>query len=126
MNDLLEKVKAAGGIFECETVTQRTETALKNDNVFRHILEYGNDEDFVPAPAKEPTDHAAGTFARIEVLRKRLEAGEHIWHPDDRRDYSGIDAKNEKLGASTSQLGRTREGKVIPRTVKSRGGLPIE
>ncbi len=42
------------------------------------------DEPFesMTTPAR-PTKHLPGTNAKIEVLRRRLERGELLWHPDD-------------------------------------------
>jgi hypothetical protein len=37
-----------------------------------------------------PTDAPSGTSSKIEVLRKRLESGQPLWHPDDRVDYRGL------------------------------------
>jgi hypothetical protein len=55
-------------------------------------LEYGHDEDFMPEPCSEfePTDAPAGSEAKIEVLRERVQRGMPLWHEQDRRDYSGL------------------------------------
>ena len=61
-------------------------------NVFEAILKYGHDEDFAPDSSEcfEPTDAPAGSDAKIEVLRQRVESGVPLWHNDDRMDYSGL------------------------------------
>jgi hypothetical protein len=61
-------------------------------NVFEAIIKYGHDEDFAPASSSEfePTDAPAGSAAKIEVLRRRVEQGQPLWHADDRMDYSGL------------------------------------
>jgi hypothetical protein len=61
-------------------------------NVFEAILKYGHDEDFDPfVDAKFlPTDAPAGSQEKIEVLRRRVELGQPLWHNDDRVDYSGL------------------------------------
>jgi hypothetical protein len=61
-------------------------------NVFQAILKYGHDEDFVPQETEEfePTDAPAGSMAKIETLRKRVELGLPLWHDSDRVDYSGL------------------------------------
>lgn len=61
-------------------------------NVFEAILEYGHDEDFVPHETDEfsATDAPAGSDAKIEILRKRVEMGEPLWHELDREDYAGL------------------------------------
>ena len=61
-------------------------------NVFEAILRYGHDEDFVPNEDNnfEPTDAPAGSADKIEVLRRRVELGQPLWHRTDRVDYSGL------------------------------------
>lgn len=61
-------------------------------NVFEAILECGHDEDFAPAETEDfrPTDAAAGSRAKIEILAERVKNGVPLWHPDDRGDYSGL------------------------------------
>ena len=64
----------------------------KINNVFEAILKYGHDEDFAPAESSSfnPTDAPAGSPAKIEELRKRVELGLPLWHNSDRLDYSGL------------------------------------
>lgn len=61
-------------------------------NVFEAILRYGHDEDFVPNEDNgfEATDAPAGSPDKIEVLRRRVELGQPLWHTTDRVDYSGL------------------------------------
>lgn len=61
-------------------------------NVFEAILEYGHDEDFVPHESGDfsATDAPAGSDAKIEILRKRVEMGQPLWHGRDREDYAGL------------------------------------
>ena len=61
-------------------------------NVFEAILKYGHDEDFAPAESSEfvPTDAPAGSAEKIEILRRRIELGQPLWHVQDRTDYSGL------------------------------------
>lgn len=61
-------------------------------NVFEAILKYGHDEDFSPDTGDHfrPTDAPAGSDAKIEVLRRRIEQGVPLWHRNDRMDYSGL------------------------------------
>ena len=61
-------------------------------NVFEAILRYGHDEDFVPHEDNEftATDAPAGSPEKIEVLRRRVELGQPLWHGTDRVDYSGL------------------------------------
>ena len=61
-------------------------------NVFEAILEYGHDEDFVPQESDgfSATDAPAGSDEKIEILRKRVEMGQPLWHDLDREDYAGL------------------------------------
>ncbi len=61
-------------------------------NVFEAILKYGHDEDFDPEVNANflPTDAPAGSAEKIEILRRRVERGQPLWHRDDRVDYAGL------------------------------------
>ena len=62
------------------------------NNVFEAILRFGHDEDFAPEEKDGfmPTNAAAGSDAKIEILRRRIEMGVPLWHNNDRVDYSGL------------------------------------
>lgn len=64
----------------------------KRFNVFDAIIKYGHDEDFSPDTAEDfrCTNAPAGSPAKIEVLRRRIELGLPLWHEEDRVDYSGL------------------------------------
>ncbi len=65
----------------------------KVSNVFEAILKYGHDEDFAPAVESEafcPTDAPAGSQAKIDAMRRRVELGLPLWHESDRHDYTGL------------------------------------
>jgi hypothetical protein len=64
----------------------------KINNVFEAILKYGHDEDFAPNVENgfSCTDAPAGSAAKIEILRRRVEKGQPLWHGEDRADYSGL------------------------------------
>jgi len=61
-------------------------------NVHEAILKYGHDEDFNPIEDATflPTDAPAGSQEKIDVLRRRVELGQPLWHEGDRVDYSGL------------------------------------
>lgn len=62
-------------------------------NVFDAINKFGHDEDFVPDQEHNefrPTNAPAGSNAKIEILRRRVELGLPLWHELDRFDYSGL------------------------------------
>jgi hypothetical protein len=64
----------------------------KVHNVFEAILKYGHDEDFLPCEDGQfqPTNAPAGSPDKIELLRRRVEFGQPLWHDKDRSDYSGL------------------------------------
>lgn len=64
----------------------------KVSNVFEAILKYGHDEDFVPDEGDtfDATDAPAGSDAKIELLRSRVQSGQPLWHNADRCDYTGL------------------------------------
>ena len=64
----------------------------KINNVFEAILKYGHDEDFAPSEDNgfESTEAPAGSAEKIEILRRRVEQGQPLWHGEDRADYSGL------------------------------------
>ena len=61
-------------------------------NVFEAILKYGHDEDFLLETDEQflRTDAPAGSDEKIEILRRRVELGQPLWHDSDRVDYSGL------------------------------------
>jgi len=69
---------------------QTPETPLSN--VFEAILRDGDDTNFVPKEdaSFQPTDAAAGSRQKMEVLRRRLEMGLPLFHAEDRADYGGL------------------------------------
>ena len=42
------------------------------------------DDGFEPTRMPEPTDAAPGTWSKVEILAARLQAGEELWHPEDK------------------------------------------
>jgi hypothetical protein len=66
----------------------------KVGNVFEAILRYGHDEDFFPEGGDDLTQPMPlpATEEKIEVLRKRVELGQPLWHMEDRKDYAGLTA----------------------------------
>ncbi len=67
-------------------------TTAKPKNVFEALLKLGHDEDFTPLANASflPTDAPPGSPEKVEILRKRAELGQPLWHNDDRVDYSGL------------------------------------
>lgn len=61
-------------------------------NVFDAIVRDGHEENFVPMEDDSfvPTDLAAGSRDKIELLRRRVEMGVPLWHELDRSDYEDL------------------------------------
>lgn len=53
--------------------------------VYTDLIIYGHDEDFQPVPASASTDAVAGSAEKSEVMRRRAELGQDLWHPGDNR-----------------------------------------
>lgn len=49
----------------------------------RKAVEHTLDDDFEPSGYGSPTDARPGSWEKLEVLAQRVEAGLHLWHPDD-------------------------------------------
>lgn len=47
------------------------------------LLGDAGDMAFEPKPAKQSTEARPGSDEKVEVLRRRVEQGEELWHPDD-------------------------------------------
>ncbi len=55
------------------------------DSVLHHLRVYRTDIGFTPQSLPMPTEAPPGTPEKLAVLMARLEAGEQLHHPDDRR-----------------------------------------
>jgi hypothetical protein len=71
---------------------ERMASIVNVKNVFEAVLKYGHDEDFDPIADENfmPTDAPAGSEEKVEVLRRRVQFGQPLWHDDDRVDYAGL------------------------------------
>ncbi len=60
--------------------------------MFEAIVRDGHEEHFVPMEldAFVPSDLAAGTPEKIELLRQRVEMGVPLWHERDRAGYNDL------------------------------------
>lgn len=72
---------------------------MSEGNIFQAIEKYGHDEDFEPieSPSFEATDEPPGSLAKIELLRRRVELGLPLWHPNDRNDFAGLITSGRSL-----------------------------
>lgn len=59
-------------------------------NVNDTIRTLGDEGPFRPVPCTAPVDCSPGTAEKIAVLAERVERGEELFHPDDRRDCEDL------------------------------------
>ncbi|KAA5542766.1 hypothetical protein FYK55_14700 [Roseiconus nitratireducens] len=52
-------------------------------SIHDHLTHFRDDRQFVPCREPAPTNALPGTPEKLEVLKARLEAGEHLHHQDD-------------------------------------------
>jgi hypothetical protein len=52
-------------------------------NIFQALMTVGHDEDFEPATSGPRTLAAPGSFEKVEVMRRRIELGQKLFHPGD-------------------------------------------
>ena len=88
-------------------------------NIFDHTREcshgrHGVEQTFTPDHGCEPTDEWPGSLEKIAILRARLEAGEELFHDDDRT------VCGEALPAGI------RDEAPVSRSISNRGGRSVE
>jgi hypothetical protein len=52
-------------------------------NYHQFLISNLGDGDFNPAPARQPTKAIAGSPEKVEMMRRRVELGEDLYHPKD-------------------------------------------
>jgi len=74
----------------------------RSNNVIRASRDH--DDEWEPEATGDfyPTDAPSGSSEKVEVLRKRVELGQPLWHEHDRVDYSGLKARVRTLPANQS------------------------
>lgn len=72
---------------------------MSEGNIFERIERYGHDEDFEPceSPNFEATDAPPGSLQKLELLQRRVELGQPLWHPNDRNDFAGLITSGRSL-----------------------------
>ena len=63
-------------------------------SVAAELLRLFHDEDFEPKNLDDfqATGAAPGSLEKIEVMAKRVELGQPVWHPCDRSDFRGVNS----------------------------------
>ena len=74
-------------------------------NIFQHVVSYGKDDLFVPIGSYDfaPTEAPAGSNKKIDVMIKRVELGNCLYHPEDSRNVLLKDDKLEVEEATEQQ-----------------------
>jgi hypothetical protein len=90
---------------------------VTNDR-FEYILRYGNHPvaDDVAKAMFVGTDAPAGSREKIEVMRKRAELGQPIFHENDRCDWGGIGITTQRSSTSEPTAFSVPEACVDPQT----------
>ena len=65
-------------------------------------------------PDFHPTEAPPGSLEKVEVLRKRVEAGQPLWHAHDRVDFSGLTCGNPESVFTFTAAGRDGNIRVCP------------
>jgi hypothetical protein len=83
------------------------------DNIFKALIVYGHDEDFVHREPAESTHYPPGSPQKVEVMAARVGRGESPYHPHDvkvgasgHESYSGPERISERSYVETWQAGR--------------------
>jgi len=71
----------------------------KPKTVAEAIQIFGHDKDFEPTITKDflPTDAPSGSSEKIEILRKRVDLGQPLWHEADRSGYEGFGLDDQAI-----------------------------
>ena len=94
---------------------------MDGENVIDILLRWKNKSKFQRVPCA-PTKAAPGSRAKIEVLRKRNESGEELWHENDPYCYSGGTRSYRRVPTAKilnqlsagSELGGAFDSGVVP------------
>lgn len=61
------------------------------ENVFEAIHHQLGEFNFEPVRDTTPTEACPGSIDKVEVLKKRIQNGEPLWHEQDKYDYEGVE-----------------------------------
>lgn len=76
-------------------------------NIFQAIMTSGHDEDYEPTAFGTPTLAGPGSLEKVEVMRRRVELGQHLFHPSDELILATVEsAKN--MGSTVQQIAKMR------------------
>jgi hypothetical protein len=72
---------------------RKRERSPRGQNIIEASRDH--DEEWEPQATEDfyPTDAPSGSAEKVEVLRKRVELGQPLWHEADRVDYSGLKSR---------------------------------
>lgn len=62
---------------------KRKQTVESVHSVHQHIVFHGDDGGYFPPCVAGSTNEVPGSLEKLEVLRRRVERGEHLWVAED-------------------------------------------
>jgi len=68
---------------------------LTPKNIFEEIRIKQHDEDFIPSPCRQACDASPGSKEKIEILCRRAEYGEELFHADDYVVHATVESSDE-------------------------------
>lgn len=78
------------------------------NTIFEAIRKYGHDEDYEPLSECLPTAARPGSIEKIDILAKRLEAGQELWHEGDQCMACIVSESHTALWIRSMNGGRKR------------------
>ncbi len=78
---------------DCEEYIRQTADKLPKDEINSVVMwlqVFNNDLHFKPTMPSEPTSWPPGSKKKMEVMSRRLQDGEALFHPEDARDCEGM------------------------------------
>jgi hypothetical protein len=76
-------------------------------NIFQAIMTVGHDEDYEPATYGPRTLAAPGSLEKIEVMRRRIEMGQKLFHPGNEWVLASHES-SRTMTTAVIQMGRMR------------------
>lgn len=76
-------------------------------NIFQALMTVGHDEDFEPAKYGPRTLAGPGSLEKVEVMRRRVELGQHLFHPCDEQVLASHESACV-MGRTISQISKMK------------------
>jgi hypothetical protein len=76
-------------------------------NIFQAIAKVGHDEDYEPKDFGKPTLAAPGSLEKVEVMTRRIEMGQQLFHPGDEWILATVESARN-MGTTVIQISKMR------------------